>query len=460
MTLSFSALIRTLLLSIPLLAWSLDGASAMQATVRWADTATSESGFKIERKVGTEGSYSAVATTAANVPSYIDPNLSASTTYCYRVRAYNAAGNSAPSNEVCVSTSVQKVRLSASLLGSGSLSGSPAGINCPSDCTEDYVAGTQVTLTPSPGSGMQVASWGGECTGQGSTCVVTMTSTKNVTVSFAQSEEESPPPTGTTVPEGVTLAGPTVALYQGDLSLLMRGSGDKIYFTRRTAGTWSSWLELGGYTLSEPGAVEFNGDLWVFIRGTDNGIYVNRFTAHSWTGWSRVAGGGATLSGPRAVVLNNQLHLFVRGTSQRIYLNRLTASGWTGWSEVPGGGFTLDAPTATVSQGGLAVVVRGTNSRIYHNTLSGAGWSGWREVPGNGFTPAAPAAAVVNGELWYFVQGFDTRLYQTRYAAGQWQGWSLVPGNRVTLSGPGATSTTTNLYLAIRATDNGVYLFQ
>jgi len=184
MTLSFSALIRALFLSIPLLALSVDGTFAMQATVRWADKATSESGYKIERLVSSTGLYSQIALTRANITSFVDTNLLANTTYCYRVRAYNAAGNSAYSNEVCVYTSVRKVRLSVSLMGSGTLSGNPRGINCPSDCTEDYVAGTRVILTPSAGNGAKFANWGGACTGQGSRCVLTMTSTKNVTVTF------------------------------------------------------------------------------------------------------------------------------------------------------------------------------------------------------------------------------------------------------------------------------------
>jgi predicted phage tail protein len=184
MKFSSSLSIRAFLFSSILIALSVDGAFASQAVVQWADTTASESGFKIERKVSTTGTYSQIALTAANIISFVDPNLSASTTYCYRVRAYNSAGNSSYSNEVCVNTSVQKFGLSASLIGRGTLIGNPAGINCPTDCTENYVAGTQVTLTPSPLSGAKFASWGGDCTGQGSTCVLTMLATKNVAAIF------------------------------------------------------------------------------------------------------------------------------------------------------------------------------------------------------------------------------------------------------------------------------------
>jgi List-Bact-rpt repeat protein len=184
MQVAFVALIRAFVLSSVLITLSVNSALAMQATIRWVDTAASESGFKIERLVSATGISAQIALTAANVTSFVDTNLLANTTYCYRVRAYNAAGNSAYSNQVCISTSVQKVRLSVSLIGSGTLTSSPGGINCPSDCTENYRAGTRVTLTPRAGSWTQFAGWGGACTGQGSTCVVTMTSTKNVTANF------------------------------------------------------------------------------------------------------------------------------------------------------------------------------------------------------------------------------------------------------------------------------------
>jgi len=79
-------------------------AAPPQITLTWADTATTESGFKIERKVSTTGTYSQIALTAANIVSFVDPNLSASTTYCYRVRAYNTDGNSGYTNEMCGTT--------------------------------------------------------------------------------------------------------------------------------------------------------------------------------------------------------------------------------------------------------------------------------------------------------------------------------------------------------------------
>ena len=104
MPLSSSTLVRACLFTLPLLAFSVNEALASQATLHWTDMATNESGFKVERKVGTTGTYAQIALTAANIGSFVDPSLSASTTYCYRVRAYNTGGNSGYSNEMCGTT--------------------------------------------------------------------------------------------------------------------------------------------------------------------------------------------------------------------------------------------------------------------------------------------------------------------------------------------------------------------
>jgi hypothetical protein len=64
------------------------------ARLTWTDTSSNEDGFKVEK--GTDGiNFSQIATTTANITSYNDFAVATSTTYYYRLRAYNTAGNSA-----------------------------------------------------------------------------------------------------------------------------------------------------------------------------------------------------------------------------------------------------------------------------------------------------------------------------------------------------------------------------
>lgn len=73
-------------------------------TINWTHSSADETGFKISRKTGAAGAYSDIGTTSADVTTYSDSGLSEGTTYHYRVRAYNASGDSAYSNGAAVTT--------------------------------------------------------------------------------------------------------------------------------------------------------------------------------------------------------------------------------------------------------------------------------------------------------------------------------------------------------------------
>ncbi|WP_168058585.1 InlB B-repeat-containing protein [Candidatus Manganitrophus noduliformans] len=68
--------------------------------------------------------------------------------------------------------------------GSGTVTSSPAGINCPTDCSEPYTINTQVTLTAAPTPNSDFTGWsGGGCTGT-APCNVTVDAAKSVTATF------------------------------------------------------------------------------------------------------------------------------------------------------------------------------------------------------------------------------------------------------------------------------------
>ncbi|MCS6927827.1 MAG: fibronectin type III domain-containing protein, partial [Candidatus Binatia bacterium] len=161
-------------------------AAAAQLTLNWRDNSTNESGFAVERKTGTAGAFAEIVRTAANVVSYTDANLAAGTTYCYRVRAFNATQHSAYSNESCGTTALQSFTLTVNRggTGSGTVSSTPAGINCGTDCSEAYPQGTTVTLTAAPAAGSVFSGWSEGSCGRNTTCTVSMTSNLTVAASF------------------------------------------------------------------------------------------------------------------------------------------------------------------------------------------------------------------------------------------------------------------------------------
>ena len=81
-------------------------------------------------------------------------------------------------------TNVFPLSVSQTGLGTGSINSSPAGIDCGTDCTENYSPGAAITLSANPGTNSLFTGWGGACTGTGS-CIVTMNAAKSVSADFA-----------------------------------------------------------------------------------------------------------------------------------------------------------------------------------------------------------------------------------------------------------------------------------
>jgi hypothetical protein len=161
-------------------------AQSGELTVSWTDNSTTEDGFQVERKTGTTGSYSQIATVGANTTSYTDTGLTGGSTYCYHVRAFNSAGTSSYSNEACgvVPTTNFSLSVVKSGTGTGTVTSAPAGITCGQSCSGNFSSGAQVTLTAAADQGSVFSGWsGGGCSGTGS-CTVTLNTNITVTATF------------------------------------------------------------------------------------------------------------------------------------------------------------------------------------------------------------------------------------------------------------------------------------
>lgn len=72
----------------------------------WVDNAIDEDGFKIQRKTGSQGAYSQIATVGPDTVTYSDVGLSDTTSYYYRILAFNANGDSAYSSAASATPSL------------------------------------------------------------------------------------------------------------------------------------------------------------------------------------------------------------------------------------------------------------------------------------------------------------------------------------------------------------------
>jgi phospholipase C len=82
--------------------------------------------------------------------------------------------------------------------GTGTITSSPAGINCPTTCSATFPQNTQITLSENPATSDVFSGWSGACTGV-ATCSVALSAANSVTATFGTTS-----PTHTLT---VTLAG-------------------------------------------------------------------------------------------------------------------------------------------------------------------------------------------------------------------------------------------------------------
>lgn len=77
---------------------------------------------------------------------------------------------------------IPKVAFTVVKTGSGDITG--PGINCGTDCAENFNKDSSITLTATPKEGYQLTTWGGDCTGNDTTVTVTLDKAKSCTALF------------------------------------------------------------------------------------------------------------------------------------------------------------------------------------------------------------------------------------------------------------------------------------
>lgn len=91
-----------IILAVLLVLFLVTPSHAVSLNLKWTDTSDNEDGFIIERNANDGKGFVELARTGTNIATFSDLNAPLNTTNCYRVKAYNRFGISAPTNELCV----------------------------------------------------------------------------------------------------------------------------------------------------------------------------------------------------------------------------------------------------------------------------------------------------------------------------------------------------------------------
>jgi lysophospholipase L1-like esterase len=152
--------------------------------------------------------------------------------------------------------------------GSGTVTSSPAGINCGTACDANFGGNASVTLTAAATSGSVFAGWSGACTGTGG-CVLAMTQVRAVTATFDTSGG-----TGGACANPVTFSGNT-----GNFNT----TGGVCYRTNANVSGWGCY-NFDGRTLTVGGVARTCGQ--VPLTRSADGYYYFAATAgqYPWAG--------------------------------------------------------------------------------------------------------------------------------------------------------------------------------
>src|SRR2546422_862676 len=128
-------------------------------------------------------------TTDGSTPTTSSPVYSSALTFnqTTTLKAMAAASGMTDSAVASATYTIQQsfsLTVSKTDLGGGTVTSSPAGINCGGTCSASYVSGTTVTLTATPDLLSGFGGWSGCDSVSGNTCTLEMTSARSVTADF------------------------------------------------------------------------------------------------------------------------------------------------------------------------------------------------------------------------------------------------------------------------------------
>ena len=234
--------------------------------------------------------------------------------------------------------------LSVTAPTNGSVSSSPSGISCGSNCSASYTNGTSVTLTASPAAGYTFSSWGGgSCSGSVSTCTLTMNAAKSVTAAFVQT------------PYALTVTASAGGSVSSSPSGISCGSTCSASYTNGTSVTLTA-TPASGYSFSGWSGGACSGSLTTCTLSMSAATSVTAtFTQVTYTLAVTSSVGGSVASLPTGINCSATTCSASFASGATVTLTETPSAGYTfsGWS---GGTCSGTATTCTVTMSGAVSV--------------------------------------------------------------------------------------------------------
>ena len=222
--------------------------------------------------------------------------------------------------------------------GSGTVTSSPAGINCGSDCSEAYNEGTNVTLTATASAGSTFAGWSGACSGTGE-CSVTMNADETVTATFNQQVQQytltvAKAGTGggtvTSNPAGINCGGDCSETYD-------QGTSVTLTATSASGSTFEGW---SGDVDCSDGVVTMNANK------TCTATFNPEVVGYTLTVIKSGTGNGSVTSSPAGINCGSDCsETYTKVQKVKLTAKAGTESTFNGWE----GGSCLGTKTCTVT---------------------------------------------------------------------------------------------------------------
>ncbi|WP_298272308.1 fibronectin type III domain-containing protein [Geobacter sp.] len=463
------------------------GITDSQVTLTWSNV-SGETGYKIDRKEGAGGVWSQIGTAGQDVLTYNDSGLMLNTQYYYRLRASNAAGDSAYGNEQGALT----------LFTSPTLSSAAGAATTEIDLSWSAVAGATGYTIQESGCNYDGGSsdtsyctaantawaWGGWYTLTTVGAGVTTYQRTGLPAGYAYRYRVIANVTGnSSAPSNEIIAwswltAPTVSIAPAsETSLAVSWNdilGETNYTLDRKLGTGGTWGEVTG-------AIGMAANSTAF---TDTGLALQSQYCYRVKAYSTLPGNPPpAYSGEQcmytplpAPVLNaptspstSQIDLswnnVTGNTGYEVQMRTLQSYpdnpeyavydwAWGGWTTVA----TLPADTTTYSGTGLAT---GYTYQFVVRDLYSGGNSAWSNAQTLTTLPAAPSISGVSAASttqlnisWNNVYGETS--YKLDWKAGAGGSWSTITvGENATSYAHGGLTPDTVYYYRIRATSSG-----